>query len=882
MSEAKKTSTIDNIKGLTQIVTSGDLSNISKTVKELKRNVGDLKQNVLSKKSTGETATVETKVETAKVETKVEAKEPKAVETPKVEAKVEAPKAEVKVEAKPAVKEMSQAEKEARERAAAKALAIENKLKKYYSENGREGQNNGQGGNRRYDNNNQGGNRPYQPRQPRLDKDGKPYPPRQGGYNNNNQGGNRPYQPRNNNGTFDKDADSQDRRNQPKKPAPKPSIAGFIPKAEPAKQFGNKNKTKGNDQDKKSAMNKRTLIRKGFIVEGNGGLEDGPARRMRPKKNKGNGGEAPVFAPIKIEHVVLTSDIIPIKVLSEKIGVTATEITKKLFAEGIMKTVNESVDFATAEYIAMMYDITMEYKPVETAEEVLFKDVEEDEANLVSRPPVVTVMGHVDHGKTSLLDAIKNSHVTTGEAGGITQHIGAYSVEINGKKITFIDTPGHEAFTSMRKRGAQITDIAILVVAADDGVMPQTIEAINHIKAAGVEMIVAINKMDKPTANPDRIMQQLVDYEVLSEAWGGTTIMVPVSAHTRNGIDDLLESILLVAEVQDLKANPDRDAQGVVIEAKLDKGKGPMATVLVQNGTLNVGDTVISGFATGRIRAMIDDKGRNLKKALPSQAVSVLGLSEVPEAGERIMAVKGDKISRAVLEERLKKQREDLLQSQASVSLEDVFKKYSEGQLKGLNLIVKADVQGSTEAVKQSLLKLSNDEVSVKVIHSGVGAVNESDVMLASTSSAIIIAFNVRPDAKTKAYAEKENVEIKTYRIIYDAIEDISKALKGMLAPEFKERSIGSIEVRDVFKITGAGTIAGGYVIDGKIQRNAKARLVREGIVIFEGELSSLKRFKDDVKEVAQGYECGVGLLNYNDIKTGDIIECSVVEEIAR
>ncbi|MEG1519630.1 MAG: translation initiation factor IF-2, partial [Clostridia bacterium] len=853
---------------------------------------------------------------------------PKKVEakTPTVEKKAETVEKPIEQQAAASVdangevvKDKAQIEREALARASARALAIENRLKKYYSENPRENTNQG---NRGYNNNNNSNSGTYnnsnnsgynnnrsQPqgtRPPRLDKDGKPIPftPRPNGYQGNNfqpnyQGGNNNYQGNNggqrppygqrptggfNGGGFDKDKDTQSRPGMAaKKPMGKPPMAGFT-KVEPAKQFGNKNKTKGADQDKKG-MNKRTLIRKGFIVENSDEFDEKMgSKKLRPRKSKALDIPQVIAPPIVISNAIVTKDIIQIKELSEKIGVTAAEITKKLFAEGIMKTVNESIDFTMAEYIAAMYNITLEYKKEETAEEVLFKNVadDDDDENLITRPPVVTVMGHVDHGKTSLLDAIKNSHVTTGEAGGITQHIGAYSVEINGRKITFIDTPGHEAFTSMRKRGAQITDIAILVVAADDGVMPQTVEAINHIKAAGVEMIVAINKMDKPNANKDKIMQQLVDYEVLSEEWGGETIMVPVSAQTHEGIDKLLESILLVADVKELRANPNKKASGVVIEAQLDKGKGPMATMLVQNGTLKVGDTVISGFATGRIRAMIDDKGRNLSKAGPSQAVSILGLSEVPEAGERIVAVEDDKMSRAVLEERVKRSREAMLKNENAVSLEDVFKKFSEGQIKGLNLIVKADVQGSVEAVKQSLLKLSNEEVTVKIIHGGVGAINESDVMLASTTSAIIIGFNVRPDAKTKAYAEVEKVEIRTYRIIYDAIEDIQKSLKGMLAPTFKETILGNIEIRDVFKITGAGTIGGGYVTSGKVQRNSKVRIVRDGVVVHEGEMCSLKRFKDDVKDVAQGYECGVGIQNFNDLKVGDIIECSIMEEIKR
>lgn len=915
MAETKKTtSNFENIKQLSQTVSSGDLIGISKKVKELRKMSAQLLTNARSIASgmvskTGDEAIIEkeTKVEAVvekavvetvvkeevaveekpqepvaeKIETPVVTEEVKEVDpkiaeekAPVVEEKTveeniskEMPKEvvkEVKVEEKkvepikeskpeepatPKKREMSQAEKDA----IARAIERDRLWKQKNAEAKA-----AEGGNvRRFDN--RGNNRPQGNRS--------------FGERPNAKNGQKPMA-----GKFDKDADVTNNRPQVKKQS-KPSIApAFVPPTT-NKNFGNKKKDKPSDDNKK-AMNKRTLIRKGFITDGGEYFDERMgSHKIRPRKAKET-ATVQKAAPIKIEHAVVTTDIIPIKALSEKIGITATEITKKLFSEGQLKTINDSIDFTTAEYIAMEYGVTLEYKPEVTAEEELFSDVVDDADKLVARPPVVTVMGHVDHGKTSLLDAIKNSQVTATEAGGITQHIGAYSVEINGRKITFIDTPGHEAFTAMRMRGAQITDIAILVVAADDGVMPQTAEAINHIKAAGVEMIVAINKMDKPTADKNRIMQQLVDYEVLSEEWGGNTIMVPVSAKTKTGINDLLEAILTVADVKELKANPDRKASGIVVEAQLDKGKGPVATVLVQNGTLKVGDTVISGLATGKIRAMMDDKGRKVSSAGPSSAVSVLGLSEVPEAGDRIMAVSDDKLSRAVIAERETRRKEEMMKQQGAVSLEDIARRLKEGQLKGLNLIIKADVQGSYEAVKQALLKLSNDEVSVKVIHGGVGAINESDVMLASTSSAIIIGFNVRPDAKTKAMAERDKVEIKTYRIIYDAIDDVSTALKGMLAPKFNEVFLGSIEVRDVFKITGVGTIAGGYVIEGKILRNSKAKLVRQGVIVHEGNISSLKRFKDDVKEVQQGFECGIGLENYNDIKVGDVIEVSVMEEV--
>ena len=489
-------------------------------------------------------------------------------------------------------------------------------------------------------------------------------------------------------------------------------------------------------------------------------------------------------------------------------------------------------------------------------------------------------MGHVDHGKTSLLDYIRESHVTAGEAGGITQHIGAYTVNLKGQQITFLDTPGHEAFTAMRMRGAQATDIAILVVAADDGVMPQTIEAINHAKAAGVQIIVAINKMDKPNANPDRIRQQLTEYDLVDENWGGDTIMVPVSAHTGEGVDQLLEMILLVAEVQDYKANPNRKARGIIIEARLDKGRGPVATVLVKNGTLRVGDTIVAGTAYGRVRAMTNDKGERVKSAGPSDPVEVIGFGEVPDAGDLISAVDDDRLSRQVAEERKDKLRAALIKSQQKTTLDDLFNQISAGEIKDLNIIIKADVQGSVEAVRQSLEKLSNDEVRVRTIHGGVGAITETDVMLASASNAIIIGFNVRPDNNAREIAEREKIDIRLYRVIYNAIEDVQAAMKGMLAPKFRENILGHAEVRQTYKITGVGTIAGGYVTDGKIARNASIRLLRDNVVVHEGKIDSLKRFKDDAKEVAQGYECGIGIERFNDVKVGDVIECFVMEEV--
>ena len=576
-------------------------------------------------------------------------------------------------------------------------------------------------------------------------------------------------------------------------------------------------------------------------------------------------------------------ETVTIKELADKMKIPAAQIIKKLFLEGKMYNVNSDISYDEAEEIALEYDILCEHEVVVDVIEEMLKEEEENEADLEPRPPVVCVMGHVDHGKTSILDAIRKTSVTSGEAGGITQHIGAYVVEVNGQKITFLDTPGHEAFTAMRLRGAQSTDIAILVVAADDGVMPQTIEAINHAKAAEIDIIVAINKIDKPSANIDRVKQELTEYGLIAEDWGGTTIMVPVSAHTGEGLQDLLDMILLDAEVKELKANPNRKGRGLILEAQLDKGRGPVATVLVQKGTLNVGDNVTVGTAFGKIRAMIDDKGRRVKKAGPSTPVEILGLNEVPQAGEVFLATETEKEARSMAETFIATKREKMLaDTKAKLSLDGLFDQIQAGQIKDLNIIVKADVQGSVEAVKQSLAKLSNDEVAVKVIHGGVGAINESDVTLASASNAIIIGFNVRPDNQAKIVAEQEKVDLRLYRVIYNAIEDIEAAMKGMLEPTFEEKIIGHAEVRQTYKVSGVGTIIGGYVQDGKIVRNCKVRLLRDNVVIHEGELASLKRFKDDVKEVNSGYECGMSFEKYNDIKEGDQIEAFVMEEVPR
>ena len=576
-------------------------------------------------------------------------------------------------------------------------------------------------------------------------------------------------------------------------------------------------------------------------------------------------------------------ETVTIKELADKMKIPAAQIIKKLFLEGKMLNVNSDITYDEAEEIALEYDILCEHEVVVDVIEEMLKEEEENEEDLQPRPPVVCVMGHVDHGKTSILDAIRKTSVTSGEAGGITQHIGAYVVEVSGQKITFLDTPGHEAFTAMRLRGAQSTDIAILVVAADDGVMPQTIEAINHAKAAEIDIIVAINKIDKPSANIDRVKQELTEYGLIAEDWGGTTIMVPVSAHTGEGLQDLLDMILLDAEVKELKANPNRKGRGLILEAQLDKGRGPVATVLVQKGTLNVGDNVTVGTAFGKIRAMIDDKGRRVKKAGPSTPVEILGLNEVPQAGEVFIATDTEKEARAMAETFIATKREKMLaDTKSKLSLDGLFDQIQAGQIKDLNIIVKADVQGSVEAVKQSLAKLSNDEVAVKVIHGGVGAINESDVTLASASNAIIIGFNVRPDNQAKIIAEQEKVDLRLYRVIYNAIEDIEAAMKGMLEPTFEEKIIGHAEVRQTYKVSGVGTIIGGYVQDGKIVRNCKVRLLRDNVVIHEGELASLKRFKDDVKEVNSGYECGMSFEKYNDIKEGDQIEAFVMEEVPR
>ena len=622
------------------------------------------------------------------------------------------------------------------------------------------------------------------------------------------------------------------------------------------------------------AKNRKQLVKESF-----NGYDDETVRggkRARAKKPSAQ----QMMAPIKIEKAYMTADTITVKDLTERIGKPAGEILKKLLMLGIMANINSELDFDTASLVCSEFEVTLEKKLDKTAEDVLSDaNVEDKEEDLKPRPPVITIMGHVDHGKTSLLDYIRKAHVTSTEAGGITQHIGAYTVKLNGRQITFLDTPGHEAFTAMRMRGTQATDIAVLVVAADDGVMPQTVESINHAKAAGVPIVVAINKMDKPGADPERIKQDLTKYDLVPEEWGGDTIMVPVSALTGEGVDNLLEMILLQADMLQLRANPNRMAQGVIIEAKLDKARGPLATVLLQNGTLHTGDNIVAGMASGRVRAMVNDRGERVQSAGPSTPVEISGFDEVPLAGDEMTAVEDDKLSRMVAQER----REKLKAARTAttkVSLDNLFANMSEGKVQTLNLIVKADVQGSVEAVKQALEKLSNDQVKIHVLHSAVGAITKDDVNLASAFGAIIIGFNIRPDATARDAAEKEEVDIRLYRIIYQAIEDIEKAMKGMLEPVLKENILGHAQVRNVFKVTGAGTIAGSYVTDGKVQRNASVRLLRDNVVIYEGKLSSLRRFKDDVREVSQGYECGIGLENYSDIKENDVIECFVMEQV--
>ena len=713
-------------------------------------------------------------------------------------------------------------------------------------ESGRDNRQGGYQGNR--DNNRQGG---YQ-----GNRDGN----RQGGYqgnrDNNRQGG---YQGRN---------DNRQGGNRSGMGIPKPSFDTPL-----AQKQQNTKQSKNAYKKEHDAKKDRDIEMKGKAGKGQKGVK-APVMPPQPKKEEA-----------KVEEIktIVIPEVITIKELADKMKLQPSAIVKKLFLQGTIVTINQEIDFEKAEEIAMEYDVLCEKEKKVNVIEELLKEEEEDEKDMVPRPPVICVMGHVDHGKTSLLDAIRQTNVTSREAGGITQHIGAYVVEYNGQKITFLDTPGHEAFTAMRMRGAQATDIAILVVAADDGVMPQTVEAINHAKAAGVEIIVAVNKIDKPSANVERVKQELSEYELIPEDWGGSTVFVPVSAHTKEGIPELLEMILLTAEVKELKANPNRRARGLVIEAQLDKGRGPVATVLVQKGTLKVGDAIAAGCCYGKVRAMMDDKGNRVKEAGPSTPVEILGLNDVPNAGEVFIAHQNEKEARSFAETFIAESKNKLIEdTKAKLSLDDLFSQIKAGNVKELPIIVKADVQGSVEAVKQSLVKLSNEEVVVKVIHGGVGAINESDVTLASASNAIIIGFNVRPDAQAKSIADREKVDMRLYRVIYQAIEDVEAAMKGMLDPVYEEQVTGHAVVRQTFKASGVGTIAGSYVLDGKITRGSKARITRDGEQIFEGPLASLKRFKEDVKEVNAGYECGLVFEGFNDLQEDDMIEVYIMVEVPR
>ena len=644
---------------------------------------------------------------------------------------------------------------------------------------------------------------------------------------------------------------------------------------------GNNNNRRHDNNGNRNNGNNNNFRNKGGF-DNNRNSFGGNRNNNNKKNNRKNRGrdmqpQSPKVEIARPTHIKVGESII-VKDLASKMSCTAAEVVKKLFMMGVMATINQEIDYDTAALVASEFGVTTEELPPET-DPTEIPEIEDDPKSLVLRPPVVTVMGHVDHGKTSLLDVIRKSSVTSQEAGGITQRIGAYQVNCKGKKIVFLDTPGHEAFTAMRARGAQVTDIAILVVAADDGVMPQTVEAIHHAQAAKVPIIVAINKIDKPGANPEHVKQELMEYNLISEEYGGDTIMVPVSAKKQLGIDDLLEMVLLVAEVQELKANPNREARGVIIEAQLDKGRGSVASVLVQSGTLRIGDSIIAGTTYGKVRAMINDRGENVKKAGPSMPVEVLGLSGVPEAGDQLAAL-DEKLARSIAEKRIEKQRTELIKSK-KVSLDDLFSQIQAGSIKDLNIVIKADVQGSVEALNGSLLQLNkNDEVRVSIVHSGVGAVNESDVMLASAANAIIIAFNVRPDANARKVADTESVDIRTYQVIYDALNDVKAAMSGMLAPKYKEIITGKVEIRQVMKFSKV-LVAGSYVLEGKVQNNSKIRVLRDNVVVHDGEIDSLRRFKDDVKEVAAGYECGLTIKDFRDYKDGDILEVYTMEEIA-
>ena len=748
----------------------------------------------------------------------------------------------------------------------------------------RDGQSRDNQGGRRFDNRNGQNNNRYQGQNNRQDggNGSRRFDGNRDGQNRDNQGGRRFDNNRNGMNRDNRDRDGREnngRRNERRDSRPAMDSMDLGLARKPVRDVKNKEKDKEKEREREE---KKTQDRRNG--QGSNRPNQGRFQKSRlPKALQKPARPQPKEEKKEVVKEITLPEKMTIRELAEKMKMQPAVIVKKLFMEGTMVTVNHEIDFEKAQEIALDYDIIAEQEEKVDVIEELLKEEEEDPKDLVPRPPVVCVMGHVDHGKTSLLDAIRKTNVTDREAGGITQHIGAYVVSIKGQKITFLDTPGHEAFTAMRMRGANSTDIAVLVVAADDGVMPQTVEAINHAKAAGVEIIVAINKVDKPSANIERVKQELSEYELIPEDWGGSTIFVPVSAKTHQGIEELLEMILLTSEVCELKANPKRKARGLVIEAELDKGKGPVATILVQKGTLHVGDFIAAGASSGKVRAMMDDKGRRVKEAGPSTPVEILGLSDVPNAGEVLVATENDKEAKNFAATFISENKNRLLEeTKAKMSLDDLFSQIQEGNLKELNLIVKADVQGSVEAVKQSLVKLSNDEVVVKVIHGGVGAINESDVTLASASNAIIIGFNVRPDATAKATAEQEGVDLRLYRVIYQAIEDVEAAMKGMLDPVFEEKVIGHAEVRQIFKASGVGNIAGSYVLDGVFQRGCMVRISREGKQIFEGPLASLKRFKDDVKEVKAGYECGLVFEGFNDIQELDQVEAYIMVEVPR
>ena len=828
-------------------------------------------------------AEVKEEVKEAKAE-KEEIKEKTAVETEKKIEKAEEtkPEKETKETEKKGKEETVQAEekkditkKEAETEKEIKSQETKKETKRDNKENRNNGnRDNRNGGNRDDRDNKNGGNRDDRDNRNGGNRDNR------NGNRDNRNGGNRD----NRNGNRDnRNGGNRDNRN-------RNGNGGGFSRGPAMPMDSMKSEVKQSRQQRANKDSRSAKQRHGRERDRDMDDEEMFTQGRKKKKDPNRKGAfikpEPIAKPQEPEDGIRTITLpekMTIKELSDIMKVTPSTVIKNLFMRGQVVTLNHEITFEEAEEIALEYNCIAEMEEkVDKIAEILKED-EEDESLMVKRPPVVCVMGHVDHGKTSLLDAIRETSVTSREAGGITQHIGAYVTEINGEKITFLDTPGHEAFTSMRMRGAQSTDIAILVVAADDGVMPQTIEAISHAKAAGVEIIVAVNKIDKPSANIERVKQELTEHGLIAEDWGGDTVFVPVSAHTKEGIDQLLEMIILTAEVLELKANPNRKARGVVIEAQLDKGRGPVATVLVQKGTLHVGDNIAVGAAYGKIRAMMDDQGKRVKTALPSTPVEILGLHDVPDAGEIFMATDSDKEARNIAEVYIEQGREKLLDdTKSKLTLDGLFSQIQAGNIKELNLIVKADVQGSVEAVKQSLLKLSNDEVAVRIIHGAVGAINESDVSLASASNAIIIGFNVRPDNTAKEIADREKVDVRLYRVIYNAIEDIEAAMKGMLDPEYEEKVIGHAEVRQTFKASGVGMIAGSYVLDGKIERNCKVRISREGEQIFEGELASLKRFKDDVKEVAAGYECGLVFEGFNDIKVEDQVEAYIMVEVPR